>query len=131
MKVLFCLFSMLMLVFQITYSQNLDDFRFGGNMSDNVWNKLTSEEKNLFYECVKECGLNKDSIVWVSDSVFNLILKDDKKLNTKVVRKHTDCIGDKVLYFKSSTGCELDTKECMVFIDRSKGRTEIVLQMYY
>ncbi len=127
MKITIILFFTLFLI-QFSFSQN---FRFGGNMNDKVWNKLTIEEKNLFSECVYECGLNKDSIVWVSDSVFNLILKDDKKLNTKVVRKHTDCIDDKVLDFKSSTGQYLGRSECMVFIDRSKGRTEIVLQMYY
>ena len=128
MKISFITIVLSLSFVQYSFSQNL---RFGGSMNEKIWSQLTSEEKNLFYDCIKECGLNKDSIVWVSDSIFNLILKDDKAINTKVVRKHTDCIGDKILDFKSSTGCELDTKECMVFIDRSAGRTEIVLQMYY
>ena len=131
MKVSFITITLSILFIQQLFSQSIDDFRFGGNMNENVWSKLTTEEQNLFYECVKDCGLNKDSIVWVTDSVFKLILKDDKKLNTKVVRKHTDCIDDKVIDFKSSTGQYLDKSECMVFIDRSDGRTEIVLQMYY
>ena len=131
MKNSFLIFVLSFVIISHSFSQNLDNFSFGGNMNDKVWNKLTTEEKNLFSECVYECGLNKDSIVWVSDSVFNLILKDDKALNTKVVRKHTDCIDDKVLDFKSSTGQYLGRSECMVFIDRSAGRTEIVLQMYY
>jgi hypothetical protein len=125
-KVLF--FGFLMLVCQITFSQN---FRFGGNMDDKIWSQLTSEEQSLFYDCVKECGLNKDSIVWVSKKVFNLIMEDDNKLNVKVVRKHTDGVGDKVIDYKSTIGRNLDTKECMVFIDRSEGKTEIVFQMYH
>jgi hypothetical protein len=125
-KVLFL--GLLMLVCQITFSQSL---RFGGNMNDKVWSQLTTKEKNLFYDCVKECGLNKDSIVWVSNERFHLILEDDNKLNIKVVRKHTDGVGDKVIDYKSTIGRNLDTKECMVFIDRSEERTEIVFQMYH
>ncbi len=64
MKVSFITITLLLVFIQNSFSQSIDDFRFGGNMKENVWSKLTTQEQNLFYECVKECGLNKDSIVW-------------------------------------------------------------------
>lgn len=114
-----------------SFSQSFSNVDYGIKEDNQVLKSLTAEEKMIFYECIKECGLNKDEVIWVTDSVFDLILKDYKQLNCKVVRKHSNGVGDKITDRKSTTGNCLKKPECLLFCNRNNGVSEIILQMYY
>ena len=72
MKKLILLFSLL-LISMVGYSQYL------GQMNKEIFNTLGTEERNLFIKCVKQTGVEFNSMEWiqVGDSTYEKIRMDD------------------------------------------------------
>ena len=72
MKKLILLFSLL-LISIVGYSQYL------GPMNKEIFNTLGTEERNLFIKCVKQTGVEFNSMEWiqVGDSTYEKVRMDD------------------------------------------------------
>jgi len=56
----------------VTYPSD-KTFMYGGEMSKELFNVLSNDEQDAYLQCVKLCGLNPDSVVWVSGNVSQQI----------------------------------------------------------
>jgi len=89
---------------------------------------LTPDEKTMLNDCIVECGVNPDSVVWVTKEVYDKLDNPDY-YNTKVVYKTTsNRLGGVNEYIGQNT---LEKPQFMVFIDRYNGEFEVILQMYH
>jgi hypothetical protein len=97
-------------------------------MRPEVMELLTPDEKILLNDCISECGVNPDSVVWVTKEVYDKLDNPDY-YNTKVVYKSTsNRLGGVNEYIGQNT---LEKPQFMVFIDRYNGEFEVILQMYH
>ena len=105
-------------------------FMYGGKMTEELYNFLEYDEQMSYLECLRLCGLNKDSILWLgSDSVENIVNQLDffservSWCSTKDVNGVSRIVnvGQKSLI----------KPQCIVFIRRQYGITEFTFQMYY
>jgi hypothetical protein len=113
---------------QVFYNQSSNNLRYAGGLTPQVFEMLDTQERQMLFDCISECGVNKDSVVWIQKDVYDN-LRDPRFYHTKVVVKTTSGqnSGSNV-YDGFNT---LEKPQFMVFIDRYNGETEIRLQMYY
>lgn len=113
---------------QIFYNPVSKNLRYAGVMEPEVMELLTLDEKNMLNECIIECGVNPDSVVWISKKVYNNIV-DPYFYSTKMVYKKTSnrLGGNKIRNGRNT----LKIPEFIMFIDRYNGEFEVVIQMYY
>ena len=113
---------------QIFYNPISKNLRYAGVMEPEVMELLTLDEKNMLNECIIECGVNPDSVVWISKKVYNNIV-DPYFYSTKMVYKKTSnrLGGNKIRNGRNA----LKIPEFIMFIDRYNGEFEVVIQMYY
>jgi hypothetical protein len=89
---------------------------------------LDTQEKQMLFDCISECGVNKDSVIWIQKDVYDNLDNPDY-YHTKIVIKRTSSrISISKVYDGLNT---LEKPQFMVFIDRYNGQTKILLQMYY
>lgn len=113
---------------QVFYNQTSKNLRYAGGMRPEVIELLTPDEKILLNDCISECGVNPDSVVWVTKEVYDKLDNPDY-YNTKVVYKSTsNRLGGVNEYIGQNT---LEKPQFMVFIDRYNGEFEVILQMYH
>lgn len=114
---------------QVFYSQNTKNLRYCGEMTNQVLSLFTADEVQMYYDCVASLGVEKDSMVWVSDSTLNLMRKDPSYYTVKASIKTTEDPTGKIVVDYGYHN--IDKPEFMVFVDRYNGVMRITLQMYY
>lgn len=113
---------------QVFYNKESMNLRYAGGMKPEVMNLLSEDEKNILNNCILECGVKPDEVVWVSKEVYDKLVNPDF-YSTKMVFKST---SNPKGYIKNHEGQnKLDKPQFMVFLDRSEGEFEVILQMYY
>lgn len=113
---------------QVFYNPTSKNLRYAGAMKTEVMELLTSDEKDMLNECITECGVNPDSVVWITKDVYDK-MADPNFYSTKMVYKSTsNRLGGNKVYDGYNT---LEKPQFIVFIDRYNGEFEVVLQMYY
>ena len=113
---------------QVFYNQTSNNLRYARGLTPQVIEILDIKEKQMLFECISECGVNKDSVIWIQKSVYDN-LKNPDFYHTKVIVKTTSGRNSgSNIYDGVNT---LEKPQFMVFIDRYNGETEIRLQMYY
>jgi hypothetical protein len=114
---------------QVFYSQSSKNLRYVGAMNQEILSLFTSDEVQMYYDCVATSGIDIDSITWISDTVLHQIYYDPTYYTSKAIVKTTDNPTGKV--YVENGYHSLIKPEFMVFIDRYEGNMKITLQMYY
>jgi hypothetical protein len=111
------------LIFKSSYCQ------YAGENTKDILNRLSTAEKELFYEAIKESDQEIDSLVWMMDSTNQNLISDYKYYTTKVIRRH---------FNKKKNSCHiipgkhsLKRPECIYFINRQEDDTVFIFQVYY
>ena len=113
---------------QVFYNQTSNNLRHAGGLTPQVFELLDTQERQMLFDCISECGVNKDSVIWIQKSVYDN-LKNPDFYHTKVVVKTTSGRNSgSNIYGGVNT---LEKPQFMIFIDRYNDETEIRLQMYY
>ena len=114
---------------QVFYSQSIKNLRYAGAMNKEILSLFTSDEVQMYYDCVATSGIDMDSITWISDTVLHQIYYDPTYYNTKAIVKTTDNPSGQV--YVENGYHSLIKPEFMIFIDRYNGNMKMTLQMYY
>lgn len=107
---------------------NISFAQYAGEMTSELLNKLSAEERELYWDCLRECGFNKDSIVWLSDSNSNKLGEDNEYFSTTIIRRTLK--SDKIFTITIPGKNRLQYPECLVFIRRIDDNTELRLAVY-
>lgn len=136
MKKLF-LIIVLSLVSNFVFSQDsivgtpkIDNTKYAGSMSKNIYESLSDIERESFKECLDVCGLNLDSLKWVDSTLFSQLSKGTANCSEMVVWKYTNKEGVKTWSTKHGEG-SLSYPQSIVFIERFNGYTRFTFQVYY
>ena len=62
-----------------------DDFRFGGSMSNEIFELLKSKEQRAYLLGLKALGIHKDSVNWIDDEFMKKLVSDDYSFSQKNV----------------------------------------------
>ena len=130
-KVILTLFLFVLLQLgysQVFYNPISNNLRYAGAMNNEVMELLNTQEKSMLNDCIRECGIHPDSILWITKEVYDK-LDNPNYYNTKMVYKaSTDTTIQVKKYEGENT---LNKPQFIIFIDRFDNETEITLQMYY
>ena len=113
----------------VTYPTN-KTFMYGGEMTKDLFNLLNSDEQDAYLQCVELCGLNPDSVVWVTGDVVQKIADNLDFCSERVAWTSTDSKIGETDVIRLGEG-SLKNPECIVFIKRQNGVTKFTFQMYY
>ena len=113
---------------QVFYNETSKNLRYAGGLTPQVFAMLDTQDRQLLFDCIAECGVNRDSVIWIQKNVYDN-LSNPEFYHTKVVVKTTSGRHSGSNVFDGIN--TLEKPQFMVFIDRYKGETEIKLQMYY
>ena len=58
---------------QVFYNQTSNSLRYAGGLTPQVFEMLDTQEKQMLFDCISECGVNKDSIIWIQKSVYDIV----------------------------------------------------------
>jgi hypothetical protein len=132
MKKIFLIISMsflsVTLFSQVFYNETSKNLRYAGGLTPQVFAMLDTQDRQLLFDCIAECGVDRDSVVWIQKNVYDN-LDNPEFYHTKVVVKTTSGRHSGSNIFDGINA--LEKPQFMVFIDRYNGETEILLQMYY
>jgi hypothetical protein len=111
---------------------SVDDtnFRYGGQMSNELFVKLSRAEQNAYLGCLSLLRLKSDSIEWCDNDFVEKMSSNKIFPSAKVSWKSTDGKADGVSVLEIGTD-KLPKPKCIVFIRRVKGNTIFTFQMYY
>lgn len=113
---------------QVFYNKESNNLRYAGGMKPEVFEKLTHEEKTILNECIGECGVKPEEVIWVTKEVYDKLDNPDY-YSTKVVYKSTSNRKGNTNNYEGQN--KLEKPQFMVFLDRCYGEFEVILQMYY
>ena len=113
---------------QVFYNQTSKNLRYAGGLTPQVFELLDTQDRQLLFDCISECGVNKDSVIWIQKDVYDNLDNPDF-YHTKIVIKRTSSSHSVSEVYDGLNS--LEKPQFMVFIDRYNGETEILLQMYY
>ncbi len=116
------------LLSQVFYNEESKNLRFAGGLKLEVMNLLSEDEKNILNDCILECGVKPDEVVWVTKEVYDKLDNPDY-YSTKMVFKSSSNREGYVNIYEGQN--MLDKPQFMIFLDRSNGEFEVILQMYY
>lgn len=119
----------LLLAFLSIVFWNSASAQYLGDMTEEVLNKLSQEERAIYWDCVRESKINKDSIQWMSASTSKNLGLDHEYYTTKVIRRTLK--SDEIKCVVIPGKHKLEKPECMVAIRRISDDTEIRLIVYY
>jgi hypothetical protein len=131
MKIISLLFFFLLcndLLSQVFYNKESNNLRFAGAMNQEVLNLLNEDEKNILNDCILECGVKPDEVVWVTREVYDKLDNPDYYSTKMVFKSSSNSEGYVNIYEGQNM---LDKPQFMIFLDRSNGEFEVILQMYY
>jgi hypothetical protein len=75
-----------------------------------------------------ECGVKPDEVTWVTKEVYDNLENPDYYSTKMVFKSSTNRKGYINIYHGQNI---LDKPQFMIFLDRSNGEFEVILQMYY
>jgi hypothetical protein len=113
---------------QVFYNAESNNLRYAGGMKPEVFEKLNDDEKTILNECIIECGVKPEEVIWVTKEVYDKLENPDY-YSTKVVFKSTSNRKGNTNNYEGQN--KLVKPQFMVFLDRYNGEFEIILQMYY
>jgi hypothetical protein len=113
---------------QVNTNEQNANLRFAGGITEEVLVKLTEEERKLLNECISACGVKPEAVIWVTKEVYDKLENPDY-YSTKMVFKSTSNREGYINIYEGQN--KLDKPQFMVFIDRTNGEFEVILQMYY
>ena len=113
---------------QVFYDSTTKKLRYAGAMKQEVMQLLTSEEKDLLKDCIMECGVNPDSVIWITKEVYDNTAYTNY-YSSKMINKSTSNKKGNVQTFTGDHS--LEKPQFLVFLDRSDAEFEVVLLMYY
>lgn len=113
---------------QVFYNAESNNLRYAGGMKPEVFEKLTEDEKTILNECISECGVKPEDVIWVTKEVYDKLENPDY-YSTKVVFKSTSNRKGNTNNYEGQN--KLEKPQFMVFLDRYHGEFEVILQMYY
>ena len=136
MKKLVILVILITIVFS-TYSQQAietdiyeDDFRFGGSMSNEIFELLKSKEQRAYLLGLKALGIHKDSVNWIDDEFMKKLVSDDYSFSQKNVWIDTKEFKPEIEIIK--TGKDFLTQpKVMMFFKREESVSSYTFQVYY
>lgn len=134
-KLISIVFFLLVTNFVMSQSANVSyptdkTFMYGGEMTKDLFDILSNDEQDVYLQCVKLCGLNPDSVIWISGNVAQQIANNLDFCSERIAWVSTqDKIGETEIV-KVGSG-SLKNPECIVFIKRQNGITKFTFQMYY
>ena len=73
---------------QVFYNAESNNLRYAGGMKPEVFEKLTEDEKTILNECISECGVKPEDVIWVTKEVYDKLENPDY-YSTKAVLKST------------------------------------------
>jgi len=134
-KLISILFFILVTNFSMSQTANVSYptdkvFRYGGPMTNELFSYLSVDEKDAYLQCVKLCGLNPDSILWIKGDMVQKIADNLEFCSERVSWVSTeDKEGITEVIVKGQNS--LDKPQCIVFINRQYDVTKFTFQMYY
>ena len=48
---------------QVFYNQTSNNLRHAGGLTPQVFDLLDTQERQMLFDCISECGVNKDSVM--------------------------------------------------------------------
>jgi hypothetical protein len=136
MKKLVILVILITIVFS-TYSQQAietniysDDYRFGGSMTNEIFELLKRDEQKAYLLGLEELGVNKDSVNWCDNEFFKKLGSDDYSFSQKNVWIDTKEFKPEIEIIK--TGKDFLTQpKVMMFFKREESVSSYTFQVYY
>ena len=99
---------------QVFYNQTSKNLRYAGGLTPQVFELLDTQDRQLLFDCISECGVNKDSVIWIQKDVYDNLDNPDF-YHTKIVIKRTSSSHSvSAIYDGLNT---LEKPQFMVFID--------------
>ena len=99
-------------------------------MTDEVLASLSSEEQQMYFDCLDTLGIVHNEIMWLNEETTEVLVSDKDYYYTTTSKRSTNPIRDKrINRFEGKTN--LKTPECIVFFNRQNGYFTILVQKYY
>ncbi len=102
---------------------------YAGEMTDNLFQKLTPEEQALYRDCLWEMNLVDSNIRWLTDSTNHKLGVDNYHYSTKIVRRHLQKKYNQTAVIPGKYS--LQKPEYIIFISRRENDTGIIMQKYF
>ena len=107
-----------------------ENFRFGGSMSDEIFNNLTTEEQKAYLIGLDSLGLQKDSISWVDTDFIQKMYSKENTCSQKNLWIDTKDFKPEIEYLIEGNTI-LPHPKCMIFFKREEGISYYTFQVYY
>ena len=103
---------------------------YGEVMTDEVLASLSSEEQQMYFNCLDTIGVVHNEIKWVTEETTVDLASDKDYYYTITSKRSTNLIRDKQIHrFEGKNS--LETPECIVFFNRQNGYFTILVQKHY
>ena len=124
------IFSAHFIFAQVFFDSTTKKLRYAGAMKPEVMTLLNKEEKELIDDCIIECGISPDSVIWITKKVFDKTTESDY-YNSKMIYKSTSNRKGNIQTFRGEHN--LEKPQFLIFLDRTTDiyEFEVVLLMYY
>ncbi len=107
-----------------------ENFRFGGSMSDEIFNNLTAEEQKAYLIGLNSLGLQKDSISWVDTDFIQKMYSEENAFSQKNLWIDTKDFKPEIDNLIEGNTI-LPHPKCMIFFKREEGISYYTFQVYY
>jgi hypothetical protein len=107
-----------------------ENFRFGGSMSDEIFNNLTAEEQKAYLIGLNSLGLQKDSISWVDTDFIQKMYSEENAFSQKNLWIDTKDFKPEIDNLIEGNTI-LPHPKCMIFFKREEGLSYYTFQVYY
>ena len=107
-----------------------ENFRFGGSLSDEIFNNLTTEEQKAYLIGLDSLGLQKDSISWVDTDFIQKMYSKENTCSQKNLWIDTKDFKPEIEYLIEGNTI-LPHPKCIIFFKREEGISYYTFQVYY
>ena len=107
-----------------------DDYRFGGSMTDEIFQKLRSDEQKAYLIALDSLVLKNDSISWADSESINQLASDENSCSQKNLWINTNDFIAEIEIIRE-VKYSLDIPRYMIFFKREDGVSYYTFQIYY
>lgn len=107
-----------------------DDYRFGGSMTNEIFELLKPDERRAYLLGLEELGVNKDSVNWCDNEFFKKLGSDENTFSQKNVWVNTKEFKPEVAIIEKGKDF-LTNPRIMLFFRREKGVAYFTFQVYF
>lgn len=107
-----------------------DDYRFGGPMTNEVFELLKRNEQRAYLLGLKALGIHKDSVNWIDDEFIKKLVSDEYSFSQKNVWIDTKEFKPEIEIIKTGKD-SLTQPIVMMFFIREKSFSRYTFQVYY